>query len=55
MAELITMQEAAYKLCVDVRTIRRWISEGRIPAYRFGARLIRLDEHDLFMMGEGVR
>lgn len=29
------------------RTLRRWVSEGRLPAERFGPRRIRVDLNDL--------
>lgn len=29
------------------RTLRRWISEGRLPAERYGPRRIRVDLNDL--------
>jgi excisionase family DNA binding protein len=36
---------------VHPRTLRRWIAAGRVPAYRLGPRLIKvdLDELDEFM------
>ncbi|SNC71564.1 DNA binding domain-containing protein, excisionase family [Kytococcus aerolatus] len=38
---------AAEHLNVSPRTLRRMVSEGRIPAYRLGPRLIRFDVADL--------
>jgi excisionase family DNA binding protein len=32
---------------VSGRTVRRWIAEGRLPAYRVGPRLIRIKAEDL--------
>jgi excisionase family DNA binding protein len=32
--EMLTAQEAAELLRVDVRTVRRWIGEGTLPAYQ---------------------
>ena len=28
---------------VSLKTMRRWISEGRVKAYRVGPRLVRVD------------
>ena len=39
----ISMQEAAEIYGVNPRTIRRYIADGRITAYRVGPRVIRLD------------
>ncbi|MCA1711651.1 MAG: excisionase family DNA-binding protein [Actinobacteria bacterium] len=38
-----TIAEAALRLGVSARTIRRRIADGHLRAYRFGPRLIRLD------------
>jgi excisionase family DNA binding protein len=32
---------------VDTRTIRIWIAEGKLPAYRIGTRTVRLRQSDL--------
>jgi excisionase family DNA binding protein len=32
---------------VSTRTVRRWIADGKIPAYRLGARLVRVDLDDV--------
>jgi excisionase family DNA binding protein len=39
--------EVAEELGVDLRTVRRMISEGRLPAYRVGPRLIRIKLEDV--------
>lgn len=39
--------EAAEEFGVHLRTIRRMISDGRLPAYRVGPRLIRINREDL--------
>lgn len=38
-----TIADAAARLGVSPRTIRRRIADGQLTAYRFGPRLIRLD------------
>jgi excisionase family DNA binding protein len=42
-----TMNEAAEYSRIPWRTLRRWIKEGRLPAYRIGPRLIPVDLNDL--------
>jgi len=43
----ITIAEAAERRHVHPRTIRRWIAEGRLTAYRVGPHLIRLDSDEV--------
>jgi excisionase family DNA binding protein len=45
--QLITLSAAAEQLGVCTRTIRRWISEGELRAYRVGPRILRVDQADL--------
>lgn len=45
--EYVTVAEAAAQLGVAQSTIRRWIREERVPAYRLGDRRILLRQHDL--------
>lgn len=40
---LITLAQSAARLEVNPRTVRRYIADGRLTAYRVGPRLIRLD------------
>lgn len=47
MARLITLDEAAELYGVSRRTIRRYVSEGRLRAYRLGPRLLRLDADEV--------
>ena len=42
-----TMNEAVEYSRIPWRTLRRWIKEGRLPAYRIGPRLIQVDLNDL--------
>lgn len=42
--ELLTQQQVAEELCVDVSTVRRWIANGKLQAYRVGnSRTIRVE------------
>lgn len=42
MKELITVADAAHRLAVHPATLRAWIREGKIHAYRIGGRFVRL-------------
>lgn len=46
-AEWLSLQRAAALYGVSVDTLRRRIAEGRLPASRFGVRLIRVRVEDL--------
>ena len=52
----ITRQEAAEILGVSLRTLDGLIQRGGLPAYRVGARLVRLDVRDIeaYMSGRLV-
>ena len=43
----VTVTEAASLLRVSPSTIRRWIQEGDLPAYRFGRRRVALKRAEL--------
>ena len=43
----LSLEEAAEAMSVSVKTIRRWISAGTLPAYRCGKRAIRIKLEDL--------
>ena len=47
---MLTLQDAAERLGVDVKTTRRWIARGVLPAYRLGDRVIRLKAEDVDAM-----
>lgn len=42
-----TIASAARRHHVSTRTIRRRIADGRIPAYRSGPKLVRLDPREV--------
>lgn len=43
----LTVAEAAERLRVSRPTVWRWIDSGRLPAFRVGARSIRIREEDI--------
>ena len=45
--DLLTLTEAATLLKVSVVTLRRWIKQGRLPAYHVGPRKVRINRSDL--------
>lgn len=47
IAVYVSLEEAAESMSVSVRTIRRWIAAGTLPAYRCGKRAIRIKLDDL--------
>jgi len=53
--EFITVSEAAKALRVSVPTIKRWLKDGRIPAYHLGPRYIRIRRADLSRVVTPVR
>lgn len=44
---MISVAEAAKRLNVSELTVRRWISQGRLTAYRLGSKSIRLDADEV--------
>jgi excisionase family DNA binding protein len=46
-APKVSIQAAADKYNISTRTIRRYIAAGRLPAYRVGPSLVRIDLDDL--------
>ncbi len=42
MNELLRCDEVAKRLGIHISTIRAWVREGRIPAYRLGGRFTRV-------------
>ena len=45
--DLLTMTEAAKLLKVSTVTLKRWLKQGRLPAYHAGPRAIRIRRADL--------
>ncbi|WP_415105336.1 helix-turn-helix domain-containing protein [Micropruina sp.] len=46
-SEWVSFQQAAQLVGVSVDTLRRRIRAGKLPAYRFGERLIKIRVEDL--------
>ena len=46
-ASLLTVAQAAERLNVTPRTVRRMIARGQLTGYRLGGRLIRIDEIEI--------
>ncbi|HEV7169062.1 MAG TPA: helix-turn-helix domain-containing protein [Micrococcaceae bacterium] len=53
-AEYLSIKRAAERFGVCECTLRRRISEGLLPAYRFGPRAIRIKASDLENMGKPI-
>jgi excisionase family DNA binding protein len=51
---LPSAKQAANYVGVDPKTVRRWISQGRLSAKRIGPRLIRLDRDEVLQLGRPV-
>lgn len=43
----VTLAEAAELMSVSIKTVRRRIADGTLPAYRCGQRIIRVRLEDL--------
>ncbi|MGC0363268.1 excisionase family DNA binding protein [Rhodococcus sp. 27YEA15] len=41
--KLVTIAQAAEAVGVEDSTIRRWIRDGRLPAFRLAGRQVRID------------
>ena len=50
----VTIRQAADGIGVTVQTIHRWISQGRLRAFRYGPRTIRILLEDLEALREEV-
>ena len=49
-----TIKQTANHLGVDARTVRRWISDGRLSAQRIGPRLIRIDRESILKLASPI-
>ena len=50
----LSTKKAAERLGITVRTVYRFVDEGRLPAYKFG-RVIRIKERDVNVYIERCR
>ncbi|GLE53730.1 excisionase family DNA-binding protein [Mycobacterium montefiorense] len=57
MGKKITVREVVNTYGIGERTVRRYIADGRLTAYRMGPRLIRLDAEQVEqeLIGDPVR
>ncbi len=55
MEPFLTIAEVAAAFAVTERTVRNWIAEGKITAYRLAGRLIRIDPRSLDLLYEPVQ
>ena len=54
--QLMTVEEAASTLAIKTSTLRKWISQKRVPIVRVGERAIRIRKEDIEkMIQEGFR
>lgn len=49
-----TIAETAQYFGVDVKTVRRWIAQSRLVAYRVGPRLIRVDRASILKLASPI-
>ena len=47
---LVSIGQASEYADVSSKTIRRWIAAGRVPGYRMGPRLLKVDLNELDAM-----
>lgn len=47
MSEYLSINEAAELLGVTTKSIRRWIADGTLPAYRVGSKMVRIRARDI--------
>lgn len=45
-----TIRQSADAFQVSEKTMRKWIREGRVKAYRVGPRLVRVDRESLLKL-----
>lgn len=51
---LLSIEDVAQILACSTKSVRRLISRGDLPAYRYGPRLIRIDPRDLDKLRQPV-
>jgi excisionase family DNA binding protein len=49
-----TIKQTAAYFGTDPKTIRRWIADGRLIAYRVGPRLIRVDRDSILKLASPI-
>jgi excisionase family DNA binding protein len=49
----VTIAQVAEQYELSTRTVRRYIAEGRLTAYRIGPRVIRLDAEQVRLQLDG--
>lgn len=49
-----TIRQTAEFFGVDDKTVRRWIAQGRLTAYRVGPRLIRIDRASIVKLASPI-
>lgn len=54
LPNLLTVPEAAARCRSSIRTVRRWIADGRIPVHRLGRKVLIAD-HDLAVFLDSCR
>jgi excisionase family DNA binding protein len=47
MGQKLTVRQAAERMGISARLVRRLIASGQLPAYRVGTKVIRIDSDDL--------
>ncbi len=51
----ISIDDAASRLGVHSKTVRKWVAAGHVPAYRLGPKVLRIKLADLEAMVERKR
>ena len=51
----LTVEESADRLGVSKKSIRRWIADGTLPAFRINGHMIRIDPDDLDRLVQPIR
>lgn len=54
IGQQLSITEVAELMGLTESTVRNWIADGKLRAYRYGPRLIRIDEKDLLGMREQI-